>query len=611
MSPVSKSLHNCIAVLPFEALSVDAQGEGDYFARGFVEDVITDLAHFHELQVISSYTASKIGTGGHDPIAEAQALKIDYLLRGSLRRQADVLRINTQLVDTSNGGLLWAERYDAPLTTVFEIQDDIIARVVGALSAQIVGMRLAAARLKPLTHLEVYDCWLRGMDLLRKGTLVADEAARKIFNQALQSDPEYARAYAGLSLSYFNEWSCQLWDRWEETEQKAYHYARQAERLDDTDHMVQLVLARILLYRRRFEQARQYLDKALALNANDADHLAQLAACEGFMGEGAKGERLFQKAMRLNPYRNIWYHTYGAFVAFVQHDYEGCITAALKGPLTDVWVDLPGFLAAAYAYLDDSAQATHYLDLFMDTFEKEITPGHRPTAEEVFAWMELANPFRHNADNDHLIQGVRLAGLTAMKKPFPPKEALAADPAPREGVSESAPRFRKRDGMWQLGFDNKTVQLPEIKGFLDLARLLAAPGVDFHCQALMGAPVEAVMETEAIDDAARQAYGRRIQELREEVAAAESRNDIARATGLSEELDQLVEHLSKAMGLGGRTRQINPAHERARAAVTWRIRAAIRKITEAHTTLGHHLSNAVKTGTLCTYSPEKPLDWEL
>jgi tetratricopeptide (TPR) repeat protein len=434
----------------------------------------------------------------------------------------------------------------------------------------------------------------------------------------LENDPRYARAYAGLSLSYFNEWSCQLWEQWEETERQAYSWARKAERLDDGDHMVQLVLARILLYRQRFDEVRQHLDRSLAINANDADHLAQMATCEAYMGDGAKGEMLYQKAVRLNPYRNIWYHTYGAFVAFAQRDYERCIKRAKRGPLTEVWIDLPSYMAAAYAYLGDSREAARYLDLFLTAFEKEITPGHPPTAEEVLAWIELANPHRREADNDHFIQGVRLAGLgrpvsggqTASPAAAAPPVTTLPLKAPQQQETPS-PVFRKNGTLWHLSFDGTKVQLPEVKGFFDIARLLAAPGEEIHCNTLMGRPVDTDLETDVIDEKARKAYGARIAALRTEVAEAQANNDLIRAEGLNNELEQLVEHLSRAMGLGRRTRQINPTHERARAAVTWRIRAAIRKIAKNHAALGRHLGNSIKTGIRCTYAPEKVVQWEL
>lgn len=125
----------CIAVLPFENLSDD--GEYDYFSRGFAEDLITDLSHFHSMQVISSYTTRKIAAKGDDAIEVYRGLAIDYLLGGNLSRRGDQIRLYIQLLDTANGGILWAERYDTPTSTIFDIQDEIVERVVGALSARV------------------------------------------------------------------------------------------------------------------------------------------------------------------------------------------------------------------------------------------------------------------------------------------------------------------------------------------------------------------------------------------------------------------------------------------------------------------------------------------
>ena len=399
----------CIAVLPFENLS--NQSEDDYFSRGFVEDLNTDLARFHNLQVISFDTTRKIAAGPGSAVDAAAAFDIDYLLKGNIRRKSKQIRITTQLLAAANGRILWAERYDAPLGTIFEIQDQIVEQVAGAISAQIDKTLLAAARQKPITSLAAYDCWLRGMDHLRRGTLEADREARRIFKQALEIDPNYSRAYAGLSLSHFNEWSCQIWDQWEETGRRAYEYAVKAGELDNTDHIVQMILGRILLYRRRFDAAEQHLDSALALNASDADCLAQTATSKAFLGKAVEGERLFQKALRLHPYHDSRYFIYGAFTYFVQRRYETFIQTALKGPLTDVWLDLPVFLAAAYGYLDRKSKAEHYLSVFMETFEEKITAGRQPRPAEVIHWLKTANPFKDEADIHHLIRGVVAAGL--------------------------------------------------------------------------------------------------------------------------------------------------------------------------------------------------------
>ena len=415
LKPMQKNAHTrkiCIAVLPFEKL-FDHRDE-DYISRGFVEDLITDLAHFQSLQVISSYSSRKIGAESRSPIDVARELAVDYLLNGNLRRKSDQVRIAVQLLDSSDGRIVWAERYDAPMGTIFEIQDDIVERVVGAISTHIDKAPLAVARKKPLTSLAAYDCWLRGMDQMRRGTPEADLEARRILKKALEIDPNYSRAYAGLSLSHFNDWSCQLWEQYEETAQRAYEYALEASRLDETDHVVQMILGHVLLFRHQYDLAEVHLEKSLALNSSDADSLTQIAMGKTMLGEAAEGEQLFLKALLLNPYRNVWYYCYGAFTYFFQRQYDTAIETALKGPL-DVWVDLSAFLAAAYAYTGRQQKAEHYLDIFIDDFTKKITSGHRPQPQEVIDWMKKANPFKHDDDTKLMVQGLLLAGLDSRR----------------------------------------------------------------------------------------------------------------------------------------------------------------------------------------------------
>jgi TolB-like protein len=592
----------CIAVLSFENHSGDANH--DYFAAEFVEDLITDLSRFHSLQVISSYTSRKMGTGSLNGLAEAEALAISYLLKGSLRRKADQIRITTQLIEVAGGGVIWAERYDAPLDAIFDIHDDIVERVAGALSAQIDQVLLAAARDKPLTSLAAYDCWLRGMDLLRKGTSAADHEARKIFEQALTIDPNYSRAHAGLSLSYFNDWSCQVWENWDATQSNAFKHAMKAIRLDDTDHITQMILGRVLLYRQQFDIAEQHLNRSLELNPNDAENLMQIAISKAYLGKGEKGEQLYLKAMRLNPYRNIWYYTGGAFTYFVQREFEVCIELALKGPLTDRWVDLPAFLSAAYAHMDKPEEATRYLEIFIETFHKKIIRDHQPSPDEMITWLKLANPFKHAADTALMVDGLVKAGLSC--RPETTSAARTPKPAQNQGNT-----FKKHQGLWHMAFDGSGIQLPEVKGFFDLARLLATPGEEVHCTEMMGTPDSMSDQETAIDEKARQAYTQRIRDLHSKIAAAEEMNDLGRREKLSAELDQLTEHLTKALGLGQRVRPLNAPAERARAAVTWRIRNAIKKITAAHPALGHHLDQAIRTGNFCAYTPQKDHVWNL
>jgi class 3 adenylate cyclase/TolB-like protein/tetratricopeptide (TPR) repeat protein len=604
-APTTSSQPVSIAVMPFE--NVSGNRDHDYFSIGFVEDLITDLAHFAHLQVISSYSTQKMDADPRDLLSVAAELEIDYLLTGNLRRFKGNVRISTQLTESMGGRILWAERYDAPVDTLFDIQDDIVARVVSAISNQIDRALLAAARKKPIARMAAYDFWLRGMARMRHGTAEADREARKMFKQALAVDPHYSRAYAGLSLSHFNDWSCQLWEQWETTERKAYDYAMRAYQLDDTDHIVQMIVGRILLFRRQFNLAAQHLDNALALNANDADNLVQIAACMAFLGDAERGEALFLKSLQLNPYRESWYYTYGAWPYMILRRYDAFIQTALKGPLTEVWIDQPAYIAAAYAHLGNRDQANRHLDLFKQVFATEILDGREPSPEEMVAWIHKANPFRRQSDFDHVFEGLVLAGLeypagAAGGQPKDPNPVLA--PA-------TANTFKKTGRLWHMTFEDVSAQLPEVKGFVDLAVLLGRPGVEVHCTQLMGRVRHVDQRELVIDERARREYETRIRDLQEAIADAETMSDLGRREAMQAELDQLTAHLVKALGLGGRTRSVNTPVDRSRSAVTWRIRSAIRKIETVHPTLGSHLSHSVRTGTFCCYAPEKAQIWQL
>jgi hypothetical protein len=126
---------------------------------------------------------------------------------------------------------------------------------------------------------------------------------------------------------------------------------------------------------------------------------------------------------------------------------------------------------------------------------------------------------------------------------------------------------------------------------------------------LAGRPAELAGTHEVLDERARREYRARIQDLQREIDEAARNHDTARGTRAREEMDAIVEALSGALGLGGRSRALGSAAERARSAVTWRIRSAIRKIAAVHPSLGRHLEHSVRTGTYCVYSPERPVHW--
>ena len=229
-----------------------------------------------------------------------------------------------------------------------------------------------------------------------------------------------------------------------------------------------------------------------------------------------------------------------------------------------------------------------------------MKPGRFPDPSELLQWFEKANPFRREADMAHVVKGLVLAGLG--------KTGTAEDLKPAATPAKAYPLpgnvFKKEHELWQMSYAGVTVTLPEVKGYYDLAHLLAAQGKEVHCTEIMGSVNSSADDAPVLDQKARQAYEQRIRELRSEIDAAEEMNDLARREHLNAELDQLTEHLAAALGLGRRVRQLNAPAERARAAATWRIRAAIKKVEAAHPALGRHLANSIRTGNFCSYAPE-------
>ncbi len=269
-------------------------------------------------------------------------------------------------------------------------------------------------------------------------------------------------------------------------------------------------------------------------------------------------------------------------------------------------MDLPAYLAASRALDGDGARAAAALEMFLADFREKILFGRAPECGEPLRWLLHVNPFRRPHDAEHLARGLRLAGLAA-----DPDERRPHAVAHRERAGRAPAVFRSNGELWTLTFDGLTVQLTEAKGFHDLVELLAKPDARIHCLELAGRAAEPRGDDAALDARARRELTARVRELQEEIDAAEAGNDRGRAERAREELDRIVEVLAGALGLGGRARRLGSAAERARTAVTWRIRNAIRKIAAAHPALGRHLENAVRTGTYCAYTPERPVDWAL
>jgi TolB-like protein/tetratricopeptide (TPR) repeat protein len=604
---IVKEHRTSIAVMPFRNLS--AEPDAEIYANGFVEDVCTDLSRFGSLRVISTQSTFALNRADLSEDALVHEWGIDYLLQGSLRQGQHKIRVGVQLINVSGRETVWAERYDVPLEKLFEVQDEITATVAGRLAVKVDEVALDEARSRSTESLSAYTCWLRGMDCLKRSTLEGDEESRPNFESALQQDPDYARAYAGLSLSHFNEWTCQAWHLWDDNERNAFSYAYQAIRLNDHDPMAHSVLARVHRFRHEHDEADHHAERALALNPNDAHVLIQASIVKLFGGDPSEGYELAKKAIAINPLHGPWYHGIVGWNLFMMGQYDQADTDMAKAGSSIV--NFLAYRSACSAIKGNQNRASDLYEEFLNEYRYKIAFGREPEESEALTWAVQVEPFRDLKDSHIMPDALCSAGLSDIDVGHAIRSRKSTMVRPAGIVLPQGNIFKHQNGLWTIAYEGTGAQLIELKGFHDIQRLLAQPGEPLHCLELSGVPVISESADEVIDAQSRQMYRKRIEELQADIEQAESDNDPARVEPAREELDAVIEELSLATGLGGRSRTMSDTAEKARSAVTWRIRSAIKKIRAAHPQLGQHFSNSIQTGNFCVYSPETATPWEL
>lgn len=413
-SSTSPSEKPSIAVLPLVNMSGDEEQE--YFSEGLTEDIITELSRFHDLHVISRNSTFVFQNKAIDAREIGRNLNARYLVEGSVRKSANRIRITIQLIDTRTGHHLWAERYNRELEDIFEVQDEITELIVSTLAVKVESDALEQSIRKKPESLETYDYVLRGETRLMVYSKEASTQAKEQFLKAIDIDPGYARAYAGLAFSYLSDWGFLLgaplscMDR-------AVEYARKAVELDESESRSHWVLAYVLTFNKQYDEARAHQIKAVWLNPNDADVLAKMGYILPLLGEHNEAIELAEKATRLNPYYPDWYNTFLGFTYFTAKRYEEAI-ATFKAS-GNVYPGDYAWMAAAYAHMGNIDEARSV----MDSFLKEAGPNpwwreilhsaevvdRDPTG--LLTYMTFMYPFKNSSDLEHLLTGLRMAGV--------------------------------------------------------------------------------------------------------------------------------------------------------------------------------------------------------
>jgi adenylate cyclase len=188
-----------IAVLPFINMSGDPEQE--YFSDGIAEDIITDLSKISNLFVVGRNTSFTYKGMSLQLQKVASDLGVKFLLEGSVRKAGQKVRVTAQLIDGSSGGHLWADRYDRDLTDIFAIQDDITKSIVDQLKIRLLHGEKQAIGQAPTENVEAYTYYLRGRQYFHNSTKWFLGLSRQMFSRAIELDPMYARAYAGLAIA--------------------------------------------------------------------------------------------------------------------------------------------------------------------------------------------------------------------------------------------------------------------------------------------------------------------------------------------------------------------------------------------------------------------------
>lgn len=294
-----------IAVLPFDNLSGDPAQ--DYFADGITEDLITDLSQLSGLMVIARNSVFTYKNKAVKVTEVGKELGVQYVLEGSVRRSADRVRINVQLIDAQSDHHIWAERFDRELTDVFELQDAVVQEIIAALKIEVTQREREQLDRRVETTPEAYDMFLRGQEKFLQFSRQTNIEARQFFERAMALDPGYARAYAAAAITHLFSVTVS----WSETPDESIRIGKtlalQALELDPTVREVYFALGSAYLRERKFDMAIEATRKSVELDPNYADGLGQLAWILNYSGRPSEALPRIQKAMRLHPHYSYFY----------------------------------------------------------------------------------------------------------------------------------------------------------------------------------------------------------------------------------------------------------------------------------------------------------------
>ncbi|MGC2335808.1 MAG: adenylate/guanylate cyclase domain-containing protein [Pseudolabrys sp.] len=391
-----------IAVLPFENMSGDAEQE--YFADGMVDEIITALSRFRSLFVIARNSTFTYKGRSVDVKQAGRELGVRYVLKGGVRKAANRVRIIGQLIDTTTGAHIWADRFEGGLEDAFDLQDRVTASVVGAIAPKLELAEIERAKRKPTESLDAYDYYLRGLARTRHWSKEANSEALQMFYKAIGLDPDFASAH-GMAA-------------WCHAQRKGFRWVtNRSQEIADTTRLARRAaeLGRddavalgtggwaLALVAGDLDDAAAFIDRALALNPNLATTWQFSGWVRVWLGEPEVAVEHFAIAMRLSPLDPLTFVAQGG-TAFA-HIFAGCYDLALSWAQKAVrerpnWPEGQRLIAAAAALSGRSKEAQQAIARM-----REMDPNWR------LSNIRRTALFRRPEDHAKYVEALQKAGL--------------------------------------------------------------------------------------------------------------------------------------------------------------------------------------------------------
>jgi adenylate cyclase len=388
-----------IAVLPFTNMSGDPSQE--YFSDGLTEQIINGLCKVPNLFVIARNSSFAYKGKAVSVKYIAKELGVQYILEGSVQRAGDRVRITAQLIDATTDYHMWSENYDRSLEDIFELQDEITMKLISAMQVKLTFGEQALIWEGGTKNVQAYDNWARSLECIYQRTEQSISQAKKFAEKAIDLDPKYAFAYIALAYAHFIDL---IWGfsksplvSFEQVE----ILSKKALDLNDSLDYAHSLSGIILLFKRQYDEAIKEGKRAVQLNPNGADVLAQLGLILNYSGKPEQAIPVLERAMRLNPIPPSHFYTHLSISYRLVGKYEDSIRMCKKAISIEPNDVTPYVSLVASAILFGQHEDAH------NAANKilKINPDFSP----VEFLMKL--PYKERAELERIIEALRTAGL--------------------------------------------------------------------------------------------------------------------------------------------------------------------------------------------------------